>query len=221
VLAALHGGPAHRLDRDRERLHHCCDPGTLDIDREHLVLGRDEMLLQAAVEVDPDQLEVVARVRSSDAARVAVTTRDQWPDRDELAHGELLTAAGSQRRDPRSDLMPKNPRKLRAARLLRELTEEEVVIGSADSDGLGREQHLAVTRLWWLGAVDHDHRAGCLCHRRAHPPQPRASVSTEFLTLISTRTPLGSLMNSWRGPPGMVLRTGVMPLSSMRAVADA
>ena len=43
--------------------------------------GSDQQLLEAAVEMDADQPEVVARVRAADAARVALPARAQRPHR--------------------------------------------------------------------------------------------------------------------------------------------
>ena len=109
TLASLHPGPAHRLDADREWLHQRRDAGALDVDRKHLFLWRNQVLLQAAVEVDTDQPEVVARVRPPDAARVAVPARHQGPQGNELPDGQLITAPGAERCGfARANLMPEN-----------------------------------------------------------------------------------------------------------------
>ncbi len=66
-----------------------------------------QQLLQAAVDVDPDQLEVVARVRAPDAARVALPAREQRPQRDPAADHELRAAVGPDA--PRSWRRPRGP----------------------------------------------------------------------------------------------------------------
>ena len=86
-------------DGDRHRLGHRRDAGVGGLDREHLLLAGDQLLLQATVDVDPDQLEVVAGVRPPDRARVALPARAQGPQRDPLADLELGAAVTSERGD--------------------------------------------------------------------------------------------------------------------------
>jgi hypothetical protein len=89
---------ARRARRSR-RLGHRRDGGVVGRDREDLLLADvDSSWLQAAVDVDPDQLEVVARVRAPDAARVAVPAGVQRPQRHALADARARAAARRQAR---------------------------------------------------------------------------------------------------------------------------
>src|SRR6202041_168359 len=113
--------------------------------REHLLLAGDQALLQAAVNVDPDQLEVVAGVRAPDPARGALPTRAQRPQRDPLADLEPGAAVASERRDRGRDLVALHARELRTPGGVGQLAGEEVVVRAADADRLGCDQHLAGT----------------------------------------------------------------------------
>ena len=100
-----------------------------------------------AVDVDPDQLEVVARVRAPDAARVALAARVQRPHRDAPAGRQLRRGNPARRRrscPPTS--WPWHARELRAAGRVGQLAGEEVVVRAADPDRLGMDHDLARTR---------------------------------------------------------------------------
>jgi hypothetical protein len=70
------------------------------------------LLLEAAVEVNPDQLEVVAGVVAADAARITVPARLQRVDSDPLTCLELVAAVRAERGDRPRELVSLNPREL-------------------------------------------------------------------------------------------------------------
>ena len=81
--------------------------GLLVSDREHLGGGEDELLLQGAVAVDPDQVDARAGVVPSDPARIALSAGGDRPERDALAAAEVRP--GSPARSPRGSLPPRAP----------------------------------------------------------------------------------------------------------------
>src|SRR5581483_7479702 len=111
-------------------------------DRIDLLLGHGELLLQAAVDVDPDQLERVARIGATDAARITLPAGLQRPQSYALADLELTPAPWPDGHHAAADLMALDPRELRPAGRLGQLAGEEVVVRAADADRLGRDHYL-------------------------------------------------------------------------------
>ena len=101
MLAGCDLRPVDGADGDRYRLGHRRDGAVVGSDREDLLLADAQVLLQAAVEVDPDQREVVAGVGAADAARVAVPAGVQRIQRDARP-----TRARGGRPAPRAAIVP-------------------------------------------------------------------------------------------------------------------
>ena len=116
ALTGLDPAALHGADRDRHRLGHRRDRGVVDVDREGVVGVDPQQLLQASVDVDPDQLEVVARVAAADAARVAMAARVQRPERDPSADRQPFVAVGTDGGDPGCRLVSLHARELRSPR---------------------------------------------------------------------------------------------------------
>ena len=77
LLTGRDAAPADRADGDRHRLDHRRERAVCGGDRKHLLLADTQQLLKPAVDVDPDQLEVIAGIRAPDRAGVAVAARAQ------------------------------------------------------------------------------------------------------------------------------------------------
>ena len=107
MLAGLDRAPGPRPGPRSTPARPSRRPRASAADRKHLILTGGQPLLQAAVDVDPDQLEVLAVVRAADAARVAVPARLQRPYRDALAGRQLRAAVRPDA--PRSCRRPRGP----------------------------------------------------------------------------------------------------------------
>ena len=145
-----------------------------------------------AVDVNPDQLEVLAVVRAPDAARIAVAAHLQRPDRDPLPRRPAPGGSqGPTDNDRGADLVAEHPRELRAPRLLGQLAREEVVVRAADPDRFGMDHDFARAGVRGLRPVEDRHRANALrhgcAHRCAHPQTSPAvsTISSSFATSCS------------------------------------
>ena len=145
ALAGLDPTAVDGAHRDRHRLGHRRDHGVVRLDREDLGLARRELVLKAPVEVDADQLEVVARVRASDAARVAMAAGVQRVHGHSLVDTQLRPTIRPDGGDRAGDLVALDAGELRTAGRIGQLAGKEVVIRAADADRLRVNDHLART----------------------------------------------------------------------------
>ena len=113
--------------------------------------GCRQPLLQPPVDVDPDQLKPVARVRPLDAARVAVAARAQRVHGNPLPDRQLGPAPSPTATIVGRHLVALHAGELGPAGRLRELAGVEVEVRAAQADRLGRQQHLARPGLARIG----------------------------------------------------------------------
>ena len=145
--------------------------------------GRHELLLKPAVDVDADELEVVAGVGPPDAAGVAAPAGADRQHRHPLAVGEVGPAVRPHRGDGGADLVAEDPGELGAAGGVGHLAGEQVVVRAAQSHRLGPDEHLAGAGGAGLGPVEHRHLADALSDGGAHQPHTSAAVSTTSASL--------------------------------------
>ena len=96
------------------------------LEREHLGLVDEEALLQTPVDVDADELEVVAGVGTSDTARIAPAAGAEWIQRNLLSSPQLGAAAGTEGDDGTRHLVTLHAGKSATAGLPRRAHRREI-----------------------------------------------------------------------------------------------